>query len=84
MTDAEAYIALNMVPKIGPIRVRRLLEAFGSPVAVLSAPRERLLAVQGIGPDAAESIRDWESKVDLAGELRLVREHGAKVLTLAS
>ena len=84
MTDAEAYIALNMVPKIGPIRVRRLLEAFGSPVAVLTAPRERLLTVQGIGPDAAESIRDWESKVDLAEELRLVREHGAKVLTLAS
>ena len=84
MTDAEAYIALNMVPKIGPIRVRRLLEAFGSPTAVLMASRDRLLGVTGIGPDAAESIRHWESKVDLAEELRLVREHDAKVLTLAS
>ena len=84
MTDAEAYIALNMVPKIGPIRVRRLLEAFGSPSAVLTARSDRLLGVQGIGPDAAESISDWESKVDLTKELRLVHEHGAKVLTLAS
>lgn len=84
MTDAEAYIALNMVPKIGPIRVRRLLNALGSPSAVLAATRDQLLGVQGIGPDAAESIRSWESHVDLAGELHLVRDFGAKVLTLAS
>ncbi len=84
MTEAEAYIALNMVPKIGPIRVRRLLEAFGSPAAVLSAPLERLQAVRGLGPEAAHSVRNWESLVDLAGELALVREHGAKVLTPAS
>ena len=84
MTDAEAYIALNMVPKIGPIRVRRLLEAFGSPAAVLSATRDRLLGISGIGPEAAESIRQWESKVDLTGELGLVRDFGARVLTLAS
>jgi DNA processing protein len=84
MTEAEAYIALNMVPKIGPIRVRRLLEAFGSPTAVLAAPLERLRAVQGLGPEAAQSVRNWESQVDLEGELRLVQEHGAKVLTPAS
>jgi DNA processing protein len=84
MNEAEAYIALNMVPKIGPIRVRRLLEAFGSPSAVLSAPLERLQSVKGVGADAAKSLREWESLVDLPGELALVRDAGAKVLTLAS
>lgn len=84
MTDAEAYIALNMVPKIGPIRVRRLLDAFGSPAAVLSAPLARLQAVPGVGPEAAKSVREWESRVDLPGELELVRDFGAKVLTPAS
>jgi DNA processing protein len=84
MTEAEAYIALNMVPKIGPIRVRRLLEAFGSPNAVLSAPLDRLQSVKGMGADAAKSLREWESLVDLPGELALVRDAGAKVLTLAS
>lgn len=84
MTEAEAYIALNMVPKIGPIRVRRLLEAFGSPSAVLSASLDRLQSVKGVGADAAKSLREWESLVDLPGELALVRDAGAKVLTLAS
>ena len=84
MTESEAYIALNMVPRIGPVRVRRLLEALGSPSAVLTAPVARLQAVSGIGPEAAKALTDWESHVDLSGELALVKEHGAKVLTLAS
>jgi DNA processing protein len=84
MTDGEAYIALNMVPRIGPVRVRRLLEALGSPAAVLAAPLSRLQSVEGIGPEAAKSLREWQSHVDLAGELALVKEFGANVLTLAS
>lgn len=84
MTDAEAYIALNMVPRIGPVRVRRLLEAFGSPAAILRAPLGRLQEVEGVGPEASKSLREWESHVDLAGELALVKEVGARVLTLAS
>lgn len=83
MTDAEAYIALNMVPRIGPVRVRRLLEALGSPSGVLRASVSKLESIEGIGPEAAKSICNWESRVDLGAELALVREAGAKVLTLA-
>ena len=84
MTDEESFIALNMVPKIGPVRVRRLLAQFGSPSAILSASISALQTVDGIGPDAAKSIREWKNHVDLARELQLVREFGAKVLTLSS
>ncbi len=83
MTDAEAYIALNMVPRIGPVSVRRLLDAIGSPVEVLRASVSKLESIKGIGPEAAKSVREWESRVDLAGEMSLVRESGATVLTLA-
>ena len=84
MTESEAYIALNMVPRIGPVRVRRLLEAMGSPREVLSAPAARLQSVPGIGPEAAKSLHEWQNHVDLTAELDLVRESGANVLTLAS
>jgi DNA processing protein len=83
MTDAEAYIALNMVPRIGPVRVRRMLDVLSSPVEVLRAPVSRLESINGIGPEVAKSVRDWEAQVDLTGELALVREFGASVLTLA-
>jgi len=84
MTEAEAYIALNMVPKIGPVRIRRLLSAFGSPSAILRASIEKLQAVEGIGPEAAKSLRAWESTIDLPAELALARDAGAKILTPAS
>jgi DNA processing protein len=84
MTDAEAFIALNMVPKIGPIRVRRLLAQLGAPSAVLSASLASLQSVDGVGPEAAKSIHHWQDHVDLAGELQRVKDFGAKVITLAS
>ncbi len=82
MTEPEAYIALNMVRQVGPVRLRRLLGTFGSPVRVLAAPLRELQRVEGIGPDVATSIRSWEDQVDLAGEMALVREFGAEVVTI--
>jgi len=83
MTEEEAYIALNMVRGVGPVRVRRLLGVFGSPARILHASERELAAVDGIGGDVAASIRDWESQADLVEELRLVKEAGARVVTRA-
>lgn len=84
MTETEAFIALNMIPKLGPVRVRRLLAAFGSPERILSASAAELQHVESIGPDVAASIRNWEKQVNLAEELRLIQEFDAQVLTLNS
>ena len=82
MTEPEAYIALNMIRQVGPVRVKRLLAALGSPARILSAPVSELRKVEGIGPDVAESLRGWESQVDLGDEMRRVKEFGARVVTL--
>jgi len=81
MTDTEALIALNMLPKIGPVRVRRLVEYFGSPGAVLSAGVDSLRKVEGIGQETASMLRRWEEFADLSGELARVREMGLSVVT---
>jgi DNA processing protein len=82
MTEPEAYIALNMIRQVGPVRVRRLLDMFGSPVKVLHAAERELRSVEGIGADVAESIRGWESQFDLGAELALVKDFGASVVTM--
>lgn len=84
MTETEAFVALNMLPRIGPVRVRRLLEAFGSPEKVLSAKAKDLCAVHGIGEEAASSIIKWEELVNLAEELDRVAKAGAHLVTLNS
>jgi DNA processing protein len=81
MNATEACIALNMLPTIGPVRLRKLLDVFGQPQRVLAAKRNELRNVQGVGADVAEQIANWESVVDLAAELRRIREFGATVVT---
>jgi DNA processing protein len=72
-----------MLPKMGPVRLRRLLGVFGEPDRVLSAKRDALCRVEGIGPDVANAIVRWESLVDLGAELDRIERAGVTVLTEA-
>jgi DNA processing protein len=84
MDANEACIALNMLPTVGPVRLRKLLEVFHEPQQVLAAKRDQLRKVEGIGHDVADQISSWESIVDLAAELKRIREFGAAVITQES
>ncbi len=84
MTPTEACIALNMLPTMGPVRLRKLLEVFGTPDRILSAKREALRQVEGIGREVVDQISNWETLVDLPAELQRVREFGATVITADS
>jgi DNA processing protein len=81
MESREALLALNMVNHIGPIRVRQLLECFGDAPSILRASRQQLLAVHGIGEEAADAIVNWEKSVDLAAEMKRVQEFGCDLVT---
>ena len=84
MTSDEASIALNMVPNLGPMRLRKLLETFETPERILHASARELRQIDGVGAALAEDIAKWEEHVDLAGELQRIRDFGAEVITQAS
>lgn len=83
MDSREAFVALNLVEHVGPVRVRQLLEHFGDAAAILRASRSQLAQVRGIGEDTAAAIADWEKTVDLSGELQRIRDFGCRILTQA-
>lgn len=84
MTATEACIALNMLPTVGPVRLRKLLEVFNEPQKILEAKRSDVRKVEGIGNEVADQISNWESTVDLAVELKRITEFGATVITQES
>jgi DNA processing protein len=84
MTPTEACIALNMLPTMGPVRLRKLLEVFETPDRILAARANALRAVEGIGNDVADQIVHWESIIDLPAELERIRQFGANVITAES
>src|SRR4051812_28252517 len=80
MESREAFVALNMIEHVGPIRVRQLLEHFGEPAAILSASRQQLLQVRSIGEETASSIANWEKSVDLSAELKRIADFGCHIV----
>src|SRR5665213_1565559 len=80
MDSREAFVALNMIEGVGPVRARSLLEHFGDAPTILAASKSALLRVRNIGDDTAEKISSWEKSVDLAGELKRIADFGCHVL----
>src|SRR5213595_8073 len=84
MNATEACIALNMLPTVGPVRLRKLLEVFKEPQEILAVKHNELRKVEGIGNEVADQISNWESIVDLAAELKRVGDFSATVITQES
>src|SRR5436853_1730912 len=80
MNSIEACIALNMLPTVGPVRLRKLLQVFKEPQQILASKRTELRKVEGIGGEVADQISNWESIVDLPAELKRVKDFGASVI----
>ena len=83
MDSREAFIALNLIEGVGPVRARSLLEHFGEAQKILSASKHELTRVRNIGDDTAENIFNWEKSIDLAGELKRIQDFGCHVLISA-
>jgi DNA processing protein len=83
MSPREAIVTLNLLPRIGPVRVKRLLEAFETPDAILRSPKDRLMRVDGIGEETAKILTGWRDHADPGSELREAEERGISIVTQA-
>jgi DNA processing protein len=81
MNHLEACIALNMIPQMGPVRLRRLLDAFGSAEKILLARTDQLAAISGVPRALADNISRWQEFADPAAELKKAADLGAHVIT---
>lgn len=59
MSDSAHWIALSMVPDVGPVMARRLLAVFGTPEKIFGAGHEELTGVAGISRERAAAIKEF-------------------------
>ena len=81
--EANAYIALNMVPGLGAVLVRRLVALLGSAEAVRRAGPEQLCQAEGIGKERAAAFAEALSRIDDEAERRRAAETSVTIVTLA-
>lgn len=81
LNPRQALLILNGLQHVGPIMLRRLLDAFDhDPVAVLSGDRRKLLQVKGVGEKAASVLTHWAEHFDLSKEVGRMKASGIRFL----
>lgn len=75
-----SWICLSLVPGLGPITAARLLERFGSPEGILSAPAHEIYSVQGIGRKIAACISNFNGMEEAEDIRKKCRDKGIKVI----
>jgi DNA processing protein len=77
-----SWLALKMIPHLGNITYRRLLDRFGDPRDVFHARLNELLKVEGIRAETAQRIVSNEWEGDPQKELQNLKKLGARLVTI--
>ncbi|MDR0330244.1 MAG: DNA-processing protein DprA [Chitinispirillales bacterium] len=77
----EYWIALNNIAGLGPARIKRLVDAFGTPKGALEAPLPLLLDNKLVPPQSAKEFRNAKNLIGSAREqLEACRGSGVSAL----
>lgn len=74
-SELQYLIALTMVPAIGPVTARKLIETVGSARAVFQQKRKVLESIDGIGPILSRSINESSLLGKAERELEFMERH---------
>ncbi len=80
--DIFYWLALNLIPGVGSIIFKRLLDRFNTPEAVFSAPIKELLKIEGLGEKIANEIKKGPDQKKIEKELKIIRELGIKIIKI--
>lgn len=82
LTRRQAFMVLNGLPSLGPVTLKRLLDAFDDdPVSVLASSPADLRRIPGVGPVIGQAIHDWPTHFALEREEKKLETSGARFLT---
>ncbi|MCG0274602.1 MAG: DNA-processing protein DprA [Thermosediminibacteraceae bacterium] len=81
MAELELLVALNMIPYLGPVRIRGLLNCFKTYHDFMNATRNTFLEVPGINQKICNVILESRKKVNPFEEIKKAAELGAKIIT---
>ena len=82
--STKYLLALTRIPGVGAVLARTLLSHFGTAEAIFNASYKHLLHVEGIGPQLARNIRQFDEFDACIAELAFAEAHGIQLLVLGT
>ena len=81
MSDLQYWLALHLLPDIGPVVARRLISTFGSPEEIFLRPAAELKEVAGIGRSRLTSITGFHQWDGVRREIDRAAKTGVTLIT---
>jgi DNA processing protein len=81
VSDQSYWLGFGLIPGIGPVRVRRLLDYFGDLESAWSAPSAELSRA-GLDQRAVEALTSRRGRIDLEAESSKLARLGVALVTL--
>lgn len=78
-----AWVALNAVKGLGPVRIRQLLELYETPEDIFRRSAAELTSRCGISPAIARALHDSKLFLDAEQQIRKAEQAGIQIVTLA-
>ncbi len=75
-------IALTLIPGIGPVQAKQLIEHFGNAEYIFKAKKKDLSLIDGIGEIKAKQIKDFNQFKEAEEEIKFTEKHHIKCLFL--
>lgn len=82
--EVEALILLCSFPHLGSVRIRALIDSFGSPAAVLKASKAEILQLPDFTARLLERWDEWKNKKDWKQELEIAQQYHAEIIPYTS
>jgi DNA processing protein len=76
------WLAINKIPDLGPVTVKKLWDHFGSAEEIWGAPESSFLGIEGLNKKAIKSFLENRSRINPNEEFEAVQKGNINILTL--
>lgn len=80
--NLKYWLAINKIPNLGPVTIKKLWEHFGSIQAVWNADEKNIWKIEGLSKPAVKAFISNRGKIDLNAEIKAIERTDIKVLTI--
>lgn len=84
MSDLRYWVALSVLPDVGPVLSRKLLSHFGTPDRIFNAEMDELLSLEGIGINRAKNIKEFSLWEVMDKQVKVLEKKGISVVSLSN
>lgn len=75
-------VALTMIPELGSVKAKILIEHFGDAAAIFKARKKEISSLEGIGELNARRLKEWNGFSEAEAEILFTEKHHLQTLFL--